>query len=108
MLPKRLIALSAVALLTTATPARAVTAGDVLNRMTEKERLGYITGAIDMVMYLEQAEAKGSTPRSACILNWFYAKEAPGPKQVLTLFSAYPDKPAVGLIKIAMDRACGK
>jgi hypothetical protein len=108
MLTKRLIVVAILAVLVTPSAAPAVSAGDVLNRMTEKERFGYITGAIDMAMYLEQVEARGSTPRSACILKWYYGTDAAGPRQVLSLFSNYSDKPATGLIKIAIDRACGK
>lgn len=29
-------------------------------------------------------------------------------KEVVEIFERYPDKPAVGLIKILIDRACGK
>ena len=91
-----------------ATSAFAVTARDVLNRMTEKEQFGYITGAVDMALFLEQAPQRGSTPRSQCILAWFYGNDAKGPREVRAMFEKYPDQSAVGLIKVLIDRSCPK
>jgi hypothetical protein len=96
------------ALTTLTAPLYAITAGDVLRRMDEKQQYGYITGAIDMALYLEQVSTRASTPRSACILEWYYGKNAPGPRQVVQLFDGNQDKSAVGLIKILIERACGK
>lgn len=91
-----------------AAPLGAITAGDVLDKMTEKEQFGYITGAVDTILYLAQADARGPSTRSECILKWFYGKGAPGLSQVRTMFASNRDKAAVGLIKILADRACGK
>jgi hypothetical protein len=91
-----------------AAPAMAVTASDVLNRMTEKEQYGYITGAVDTIILLEQLEHQGNTARSECISNWFYGKEAPGARSIRAMFTRYPAQSAVGLIKILIDRACGQ
>jgi hypothetical protein len=102
------IAVIVLAGLAVATPIYAITAGDVLNRMTEKEQFGYISGAVDMLVYLEQVPTRGSTPKSACILNWYNGKDAKGPRQVVAMFDSYQDKSAVGLIKILAERACGK
>ena len=100
------IAAFAIVITMTASPAWAVTAGDVLDRMTERERFGYITGAIDMAMFLaavrEQNDAK-----SECIVHWYYSQNAPGPKQVIDIFRQFRDKPAVALINVLIDRRCG-
>jgi len=85
----------------------AITGGEVL-KMTEKEQFGYITGAIDTMLYLEQAGAGGSTPRSRCILDWFYGKNSRAAGQIVATFNSYQDRPAVGLVKLLVDRACGK
>lgn len=89
-------------------PAMAITAGEVLDRMSEKEQLGYITGAVDMALYLEQVAVKGATGRSKCILGWFYGPKSSGLRQVLALLEGNRDKTAVGLINIAITRACGR
>lgn len=89
-------------------PALAITAGEVLQRMTDRERFGYITGAVDLAIHLEQVSAKGPTARSNCIQNWYYGKDAPGPRQVVSMFSTNQERTAVGLIKILIDRACGQ
>ncbi len=101
----RLIGGLMTAILLVAVPAWAITAGDVLDKMTEKERDGYITGAVDTAMYLASVQEKNNA-KSECILNWFYAEKAPGPRQVISTFRQYRDKPAVALIKVLIDRAC--
>jgi hypothetical protein len=90
------------------TNASGVTGNDVLAKMTEKEQFGYITGTIDTMIYLEQVQSGGPSTRSGCIHDWYYGKDAPGPRQVVAMFKVNGDKPAVGLIKILIDRACGK
>lgn len=95
------------ALLVLPVPALAITAGDVLDRMSGPERNGYITGAIDNAMYLAAVQEKNN-PKSECILGWYYGKDAKGPQQVVAMFDRNRDRPAVALLKILIDRACGK
>jgi hypothetical protein len=102
----RLLAAVLLVALAFVSPAGAVTAADVLGRMTDKERSGYITGTVDTILYLEQTAGRGTTPRSACIRQWFYGAEARGPRQIIAILEGYPERPAVGLIKILIDRAC--
>lgn len=95
------------AVLLAATPAFAITAGDVLDRMSADERGGYITGAIDTAIYLAAVQEKNNA-KSECILNWYYGDKAKGPREVIATFERYKDKPAVALIKVLIDRACPK
>lgn len=93
------------AALLVAVPAWAITAADVLDRMSDDQRFGYITGAVDTAMYLAAVQEKNNA-KSECILNWYYGKNATGPKQVIDTFRQYRDKPAIALIKVLIDRAC--
>lgn len=102
---RRLVAVFTAAFLLAAVPAWAITAADVLDRMTEKERDGYITGAVDSAMYLASAQEKNDA-KAECILNWFYGKNASGPKQVIDTFRRYRDKPAVALINVLINQTC--
>lgn len=102
----RFASLTALTILAAA-PASALTAGEVLERMSSRQQNGYITGIVDALLHLEQVPTRGPTPRSGCILRWYYGKEAPGPRQVIFFFDANRDKSAPGLIKILIDRACG-
>jgi hypothetical protein len=108
MRARRILLLAGVLVAILSPRLSAITGGDVLTKMTEKEQFGYITGAIDTMLYLEQAGAGGSTPRSRCILDWFCGKNSRAAGQIIATFNNYQDKPAIGLIKLLADRACGK
>jgi len=95
---KRILSAALVALLI-ASPAFAITAGDVLDRMTEKERGGYLSGAIEMAMVAKPE-------KSECILNWFYGSGAPGPKTVIATLERYRDKPAAAVINALINKNC--
>jgi hypothetical protein len=94
-------------LFTWASPAFALTAGDVLDHMTDRERANYISGAVDMAMFAAAVDQKNGQ-KSECILNWYYGKDAKGPQEVLATFTRYRDKSAPGLISVLINRACGQ
>lgn len=102
---RRLIAAFTAAFLFAAVPAWAITAGDVLDRMTEQERFQFVNGSVEMAMYLASAQEKNDA-KAECILNWFYGKNASGPKQVIDTFRRYRDKPAVALINVLINQTC--
>jgi hypothetical protein len=99
--------MSFVVLAAFAVPVYAITAGDVLDRMGADQRSGYLTGAVDMAMYLASAQEKNNA-KAECIMNWYYGKNGPGPRDVIATFDRYPDRPAIGLIKLLIDRHCGQ
>lgn len=101
----RLIAALATAFVLAAVPAWAITAADVLDKMSSDQRHGYLSGVVEMAMYLASTQEKNNA-KSECILNWYFPKGAPGPQQIIDTFHQYRDKPAVGLIKVLIDRAC--
>lgn len=88
-----------------AAPAYALTADDVLSRMAEKERSGYLAGAIEMAIFVEQSQT-GNADRARCIAAWYFGKQAKGPNEVIATFARYRDKPAAGLLDVLLARAC--
>lgn len=84
-----------------------VTAADVLDKMTEKERFGYITGVVDLAAY-RAASSEANSKKAECIHTWFYGKDAKGLSEIVATFARYRERPAVGLIDVLIGRACGK
>lgn len=77
-----------------------------MQKMTEKERFGYVTGLVDMLSY--QHVLAGNQERAKCISDAFYKKSDDAWRLVGETFGKYPDKAAEGLIVVLMNRACGK
>ena len=103
---KRCFIIIACLIIVIAHPAFAVTAGDVLDKMTDNERGGYLNGAVEMAMY--NAVTQGNGKKSECILNWYYKSNGKGARDVVATFDKYKDKSAVMLIQALIDRECGK
>lgn len=88
-----------------AAPAAAISADDVLNKMEKKERLGYLTGLVDMLSY--QAVLAGNRARAECIHDAFYVNKSVW-DQLIDLLGQYPDKAPEGLVVVLTNRACSK
>lgn len=82
--------------------AHAVTAGDLLGRMSADKRNSFINGALDMLTY--ELGRSGQGDKASCITKWFY--EGEGPRHVALVFTAHKDKPAVALLRVLADRHC--
>jgi peptide methionine sulfoxide reductase MsrA len=85
--------------------AKAITAKDVLEKMTEKERFGYITGLVDMLSY--QSVLAGNRTRAECVSKTFYDNAESSWKLLVALFEKYADKSPEGLVIVFMTRSCG-
>ncbi len=88
-----------------ATEAFATTAQDVLEKMTDKERFGYVTGLVEMLSY--QSILSGNRVRGQCISDAFYGKPKEAWLSIMAMFDKYPDKAPEGLVIVHMNRACG-
>ena len=84
-------------------PASALTAGDVLDKMSNKEQTAYMFGSMEMAAFL--AHAGGNAERAKCIVKWFGDK---GVAQIVEAMSAYKDHEAQPIIYTLIGRACGK
>lgn len=83
--------------------ANAITAGDVVEKMSNDQAAQYLSGAVDMVLYLDSMNGEGQ--KAECILNWYY-RDKSSPAEVIAVFGNYKDKPAIGLLHILIDRHC--
>jgi hypothetical protein len=88
-----------------ATPAFAITAGDVLDKMSADERSGYFGGAIEMAMHIAATEQKNGA-KADCIFEWFYLSDGKAARELMNVFRANKARPASGLIAIVIARHC--
>lgn len=89
-----------------------LSAEQVLKKMSGAETAAYLAGAVDTFIFMERPIYGGTPERGECIRNWFYGSKpgepTKGPDNVIAMFEKNPTQPAVGLIKILIDRECGK
>jgi hypothetical protein len=102
----RISSLALLSLVVFTAPASAITARDVMESMTQKERFGYVTGLADMLSY--QYVLAGDRPRAECITNAFYSQKEGTWKLVYDAFKRFPDKAPEGLVVVLMKQTCGK
>ena len=88
-----------------ASPAMAITAEDVLEKMSKDQQFGYLTGLIDMLAYKELLE--GDKPYAQCLSDAFY-KDKTMSERIFSSLRAYPDKAPEGIIYLLMMKACGR
>lgn len=86
-------------------PTAAITARDVMEKMEQKERFGYLTGLIDMMSY--QALLAGDRARAECISKAYYGKQKEMWERMFETFGKYPEKAPEGLVVVLMKRECG-
>lgn len=101
-LPALLIAIAISAAL--CRPAVALTAGDVVNKMTPEQSTGWMFGAAEMAVRLFLR--MGDTQRSACIQDWISAPGAAG--EMDAAMRANVDQPAAAVVEAVMLRKCGE
>jgi len=82
-----------------ALPLFAVTGGDVMDKMTEKEQSAYISGAVDMMITQDEA-------RAACVQSWYYAKDGAAQKLIAQALTQYRDKQATVILKALVKKQC--
>ncbi len=92
------------ALTCTSSPAWAITAEDVMEKMGKDERWGYLTGLVDMMSYQEVLNSNDT--RAQCIVDWFYDDEATI-KRVFATLLHFPDKSVEGILFLMGKKACG-
>jgi hypothetical protein len=85
--------------------AGAITALDVMEKMSKEERFSYITGLVDMLSY--QSILAKNKKRAECIATSFY-KSKDMQRKILNVFGRYPNKAPEGLVILLMNKACSK
>jgi hypothetical protein len=101
----RLILYSVTILLgvTAALPAAALTAGDILDKMSKTEQTAYMFGSAETAAFL--AHVNGNVERGRCITKWFSEK---GVAEMVEAMNAYKEHEAQPIIYTLINRACGK
>jgi hypothetical protein len=102
-----LTALSVVglALLVAIQQASAITAEDVMKKMSPEQRAQYLAGLIDMLAY--QTAASGDRAKGSCILAKFYDSDSKSSlAQTLDVFKKYPDKRPEILLTVLANQIC--
>ena len=77
--------------------SQAITAEEVMDRMTPEEAGSFMAGAIDM--YAQQNPNK-----AICAQTWF--NEQDGSTKTFKIFLEFPDKPAVAVMDVLIRRVC--
>lgn len=87
--------------------ASAITAEDVMKKMSQDHRFGYITGLVDMLAY--QTAANGDRAKGNCIADTFYRERREAAlKRLFDVMEQYPDKRPEILMKVVADQLCKK
>lgn len=84
--------------------AHALPAADIVDRMSAEESGAYISGALDMLAY--ELSRGGAGEKAACLHDWYYRSDGAGPREVVAVFEHHKDLPAVGILRILVDRHC--
>jgi hypothetical protein len=86
--------------------AAAVTVDDVMKKMSEQERLGYLQGLIDMLAY--QTAVAGNRDKGNCIIDAFVddKKSTETWGQLRSVFQKYPDKRPEILLSVLAGQIC--
>jgi hypothetical protein len=94
------------ALLAPTHPASAITADDVMKKMSDKERQGYLAGLIDMLAY--QTAAAGNREKSSCIVDAFFdeKKNTESWSRLHAAFRQYADKRPEILLTAVAGQIC--
>ena len=88
-------------------PTWALTADDVMNRMNEDQRFGYVAGVVSGLAQARWIADKPDAAGTTCINNWFFAEDSQRWPVIEDWFARNPDKPAAALLYVLIKRKCG-
>jgi len=87
-------------------PAAAITANDVMKKMNQDTRFGYLSGLVDMLAY--QTAANGDRTRGDCITDMFYREKDNSWPRLLEVLEKFPDKRPDVLVSVLANQLCTK
>lgn len=91
-----------------AMPCLAITAKDVTEKMSQRERYHYLTGLIDMRAFM--AAESGDAVFSKCVYDSYYRKHGTDADPWIPLLDAlekFPDKQPATIVFLLAKKACG-
>ena len=88
-------------------PAKALTGGEVVNKMTAEERNAYFAGVVAGLAQAKWLVDKPNVKGLECINDWYYEGGAKVHKTIDAWLRRHPDKAAGGLLYILIKKECG-
>ncbi len=83
--------------------AMAPTSDEIMTNMSDEQRGGYLTGAVEASAFL--AHASGDRARSQCIMEWFFEADT-GANEIVQALDHFRDRQAQPVIMALINRAC--
>lgn len=91
-----------------AAPAKALTAEDVMKKMTKEQRSNFLLGVIEGLAFSRYIKDKPSTKGMKCIHDWQYgANSRKNTLRMFDLFDKRPKQPVVPLLWVLIKQDCG-
>jgi hypothetical protein len=99
-------ALAGIAMFLAAQPASAVTAEDVMTKMSSEYGQGYLSGMIDMLAY--QTGANGNVAKGNCIIDAFFdeKRSAASWAKLRAMYREHRDKRPEILLTVLANQIC--
>ena len=87
--------------------ALALTAHDVLNKMSAEEQAAYLAGVVGGLAYSRYVRDTPDTSGMACIHDWYFAGETERQRQIMQWLERHSEKPAEPLLYVLIRKECG-
>jgi hypothetical protein len=100
--------LAAAAFLSSGKEAAALTAEEVLNRMSDEERFAYISGVVDGLAFARWTADQPDNTGMQCIYDWYYGGNAAVRETIQTWLTRHQDRPVDALMYVLIRRECGE
>ncbi len=88
--------------------AHALTADDVLNKMSNDQQHGYISGMVDGLAYARWLQDKPDSTGMQCIYGWYYSGKKEKWALIHQWFERHLDKPVDALLYVLIKKECGE
>ena len=89
-------------------PVQALTANDVLNKMSNDERHSYLAGMVGGFAHSRYLQDKPDQSGMTCIFDWYYESGAKKWQLIETWFSRHLDKQVEPLLYVLIKKECGE
>lgn len=99
--------LAAAAVLSSGEDASALTADDVLNKMSAEEQSGYLAGVVGGLAYARFLRDRPDETSMSCVYNWFYTGEIDRHREINQWLERHLDKPVEPLLYVLIKKECG-
>ena len=107
-IPKTVKAMCFGGMIASVSVAHALTADDVLNKMTDVERNNYVAGVVGGLAYSQFLIERPETTSMDCFYSWLYESDGTHWEKINSWFSRHLDKPAEPLLYILINKECGE